>query len=300
MFLVFVLFILFATTFVFGEAAISYVSPIFLVGVRMLFASVLLSAYQFVLNRSSLRLRSKDIPLIIITSIFLMYITYAVEFWSFQYISGAKVALIWNLSPFFTALIAYFALKEIMTVKKFLGLVIGFLGFIPVLVAPTAEEAGMISLLNITWPEFLLALSVMGAAYGWILFRHVMDRGYQPLVINAYAMCVAGILCLITSYFLEGPWDPVPVYNMIFATGYTIYLTVVGNVICFNLYGYLLKRYSTTYLSFCGSMTPLFAAIIQYFYLGKAVGIPFIVTLILVSFGLYIFYQEELRQGYVK
>jgi len=126
-----------------------------------------------------------------------------------------------------------------------------------------------------------------------------MDRGYQPLVINGYAMIISGVFSLITSLAWE-PWNPLPVSNWPLALWYIFYLTLVGNIICFNLYGYLLKKYSTTYLSFCGFMTPIFAAILQYFFFGNPVGIPFIITLVLVSIGLYIFYQEELRQGYIK
>ncbi len=299
MFLVLLLFALFGSTFVFGEAAVLYVKPVFFVMIRMFLAGFLILAYQFFQDRASLKVRPKDWWVIGQTSFYLLFFAYIIEFWVLQYVTGAKVSLLWNLSPFVTAVFAYFWFSEKMTPKKLLGLGFGFFGFIPILLAPAAREESIGGLFSLSWPELLLIVAVIAAAYGWIMFRRVMDRGYQPLVINGYAMIIAGVLSLIVSLIFE-PWNPVPVLNWSHAIWYILYLTLVGNLICFNLYGYLLKRYSTTYLSFCGFMTPIFSAILQYFYFGNPVGIPFVITLVLVSIGLYIFYQEELRQGYVK
>ena len=43
---------------------------------------------------------------------------------------------------------------------------------------------------------------------------------------------------------------------------YSFALVIIANIIGYNLYGYLLSRYSATFLSFAGFMTPLFAALL--------------------------------------
>ncbi|HJM69197.1 MAG TPA: DMT family transporter [Candidatus Babeliales bacterium] len=299
MLLIMILFALFGSTFVFGEAAVRYVQPVFFVMIRMFIAGFLMLGYQFFKDRPSLSIKKKDWLMLFQTSFFLLFFAYVIEFWVLQYVTGAKVSLLWNLSPFITAIFAYYFFNEKMTGKKILGLVIGFLGFIPILIAPAQREHLIHKMFSLSWAETILIIAVIAAAYGWIVFKRVMDRGYQPTVINGYAMVISGFLSLLLSLVSES-WTPFPVSNWAMAGWYIFYLTLVGNIICFNLYGYLLNRYSTTYLSFCGFMTPMFAAIIQYFYFGNPVGIPFILSLILVSIGLYIFYQEELRQGYIK
>lgn len=280
MFLVMLLFALFGSTFVFGEAAVWYIRPVFFVMIRFFLAGTLILGYQWFRNRASLVVKFKDWWPLVQTSFFLFFFAYVIEFWVLQFVSGAKVSLIWNLSPFVTAVFAYFWFKELMTSKKFLGLAIGFLGFFPLLMAPSVREDMAGTVFNISWPEAILIIAVFASALGWILFRRMMDRGYQTLVINGYSMIIAGFLSLFTSLMFEGPWNPVPVLDWYKGLWYIFYMTLVGNLICFNLYGYLLKRYSTTYLSFCGFMTPLFAAVIQYFYLGNAVGKEFIITLV--------------------
>jgi len=73
-------------------------------------------------------------------------------------------------------------------------------------------------------------------------------------------------------------------------------LILIGNIICYNLYGKLLHRYSATTLSFFGCTTPLFAALFGWFWLREEVSPWFYVTALLVGVGLYIFYQEELKE----
>jgi drug/metabolite transporter (DMT)-like permease len=55
--------------------------------------------------------------------------------------------------------------------------------------------------------------------------------------------------------------------------------------------------YSATALSFFGFIIPFFTSIMGWFWLGEEVNIWFFISLIIVSFGLYLFYQEELKQG---
>jgi drug/metabolite transporter (DMT)-like permease len=71
-------------------------------------------------------------------------------------------------------------------------------------------------------------------------------------------------------------------------------LIAISNLICYNLYGYLLKKYSVTFVSFAGFITPLFTALFGWWYLGEVVTWPFYVSAIIVFAGLCIFNQEEL------
>ena len=75
----------------------------------------------------------------------------------------------------------------------------------------------------------------------------------------------------------------------------TIALIIISNFICYNLYGFLLKRFSATFLSFAGFITPLFSAFFGWFYLGELVPATFYASATVVFAGLFIFYQEELQ-----
>jgi drug/metabolite transporter (DMT)-like permease len=70
-----------------------------------------------------------------------------------------------------------------------------------------------------------------------------------------------------------------------------------SNVICYNLYGYLLKKYSATLVSFVGFTQLIFATAYGRIFLGEHVEPYFIVASGIILVGLYIFYSEELKQG---
>jgi hypothetical protein len=49
-----------------------------------------------------------------------------------------------------------------------------------------------------------------------------------------------------------------------------------------------------------GCIIPLFTAFFDWMLLDIAVSSHFFVALLVAGFGVYLFYQEELRQGYIK
>jgi drug/metabolite transporter (DMT)-like permease len=62
---------------------------------------------------------------------------------------------------------------------------------------------------------------------------------------------------------------------------------------------YLFRHYTVTFLSFAGFTTPLFAALFGKIFLGESVGLHFFFSLAVVSLGLWLFYGEEIKQGYI-
>ncbi len=295
------LYALFGTTFILGKEAVSIVPPIFFIGVRMMLASIILLGFIKLWQRESLAVKRKDVPWFVGIVLFHIYIAYVFEFVGMQYLTGGKACLMYNLSPFITALFSYIFFSEVMTLRKWIGLAIGFLAFIPSLIFQTsAQEASAGGFGFISWGELLLIISVVSASAGWIFMRKLTrELGYSYFFVNTVGMLGGGILALATSYPLE-VW---PSCNSLITNWpflYTLFgLILIGNIICFNLYGYLLASYSATILSFFGFVTPLFAALFGWLWLGETVHWTFYVTVALVTFGLYEFYQEELKQGYI-
>lgn len=312
MFLIALLYILFASTFTFSKAALEYASPIFLIAIRFLVAGGILCAYQW-FRGNSLKIKKVDWPLCAQLIFFTYYLSFATDNWALQYISSSKACLIYNLSPFVTAALSYFLFKSKITFRQAIGLTIGFLGFMPILFdqyynGDTTNVIGFISV-----AEGVLLVSVISAAYGWLVMKQLINRGYSIVTINGVGLLGAGIIAIVHSLLTEGwpviqargGYDIVPLRNMVTALvpfGYTnvvmfsiylILLVLIAHIICYILYGYLLRYYSATFLSFAGFTTPLFAAILGWLLLGERISWYFILTLVIVSYGLYIFYQDE-------
>ena len=161
----------------------------------------------------------------------------------------------------------------------------------------------------ISMPELALLIAVISTSYGWIAMKNlVVVRGYSTIMVNGIAMLGGGILAILSAVLVEkSPWiraaiDPgwglSPVaYAQWAVFGYTLFLILIANVICFNLYSWLLHHYSTTFISFAGFTTPLFAALFDLLYFGQGVSMSFFSTIGLVGIGIYIFYQDELKNS---
>lgn len=292
---------LWSSVFALGKMTLQYCPPLFLTGARMLIAGVLLLLFLAIFKRSSFKLNRIQIFSIFLLAFFSIYLTNALEFWGLQYLSAAKTCFIYSLSPFFAALFSYLHFKEKMNPQKWLGLGIGFLGFIPVLLTQTGSEELFSAFSFFSWP----ALAIMGAAlcsvYGWVILRLVVkDHSISPLMASGASMLLGGLIAFGHSFLVEN-WNPIPVSAQNFSPFLqgTLLMTLVSNIICYNLYGMLLKRFTATFLSFMGLLSPIFASLNGLIFLGEPISWTIILSTGIVCLGLWIVYRAELKQGYI-
>ncbi len=238
-------------------------------------------------------------------SVFSIYLTNVLEFWGLQYLTSAKTCFIYSLSPFFAALFSYIHFGEKMNPKKWIGLFIGLLGFIPVLLTQSSSEESFKKFFLISWPE----LAIMGAAlfsvYGWVLLRLLVKgeddkNSISPIMANGSSMIIGGMMALVHSLFVDN-WSPIPIQHgnmshFLIGVGTIIF---ISNIICYNLYGYLLKKFTATFLSFAGLLSPVFASLTGWMILGEKPSWTILLSTLIVISGLWFVYQAELKQGYI-
>ncbi len=294
---------MYASLFTLGKAILSYIPPILFVGMRMLIGGIILLSFSRWIKKISFVVQKAHYLWFCALILCHVYLSYTLEYVSMQHLSSVKACLLYNLSPLVTVLLSYIVFKERMTLKKWIGLLIGFFGFIPLLVEqsePTEIAWHYFITRFISLPELLMLVSVIFACMGWICVKKLTaDFKYSYFFVNGVAMFFGGICALLTSFCFE-TWPAVSVMTSSTMWSYLAAIILIGNVMAYNLHGKLLSIYSATIISFVGSFTPLFAALFGWFFLHEAISLGFWITLALVSFGLFIFYQEELRQGYIK
>jgi drug/metabolite transporter (DMT)-like permease len=203
--------------------------------------------------------------------------------------------VLYNLTPFITALLSYWWFKERMTSKKWLGLALGFSAFLPGVICDIMRGC----FFKHVGPQLLTIGAVACSAYGWVLMRRlVKKKNYSPLTVNGMGMFFGGILALLTSGIFES-WSPSPVVDMKAFIYLTLLIVFVANIIFYNFYSFLLKKYTATFLSFAGFLCPLFTALFGMIFLSECIDWTVFFAMGLVCVGLYIFYEEELHQGYI-
>ena len=300
--LVFLLFGMWSIAFPVGKYLLQYSPPIFLTGFRMTLAGVVLLLFLFLRKKIPKTISRRQIISLLALTFFSVYLTNILEFWSLSHLSATKTCFIYSLSPFITAILSYIHLKEKMTPMKCLGIFIGVLGFIPVIMFKTGTEGLLQAFCGFTWPEISMFGAAFFSVYGWVILRIIVkNENMSPFLANGVSMFLGGLLALGTSYFVD-PWNPLPFTLSSFPTLFSnlLFLTFISNIICYNLYGFLLKRYTATLISIFGLLSPIFTSIHSFVILKEPFSPAIILSTFIVLFGLWIVYREEQKQGYIQ
>lgn len=292
--LIILLYALFASSFTIGKILVGYTNPIFLTGIRMLLSGIILLIYQYFFVREHFRFQKKDIWLYLQVILFGIYGNYILRFWALGFLPSSKTNFFYNFAPFFSSFYSYLLFNERMSYQKWIGLAIGLVGMIPILLNGNTEEALVThQFFFISVPEIAVIISVLFHSYSWIVVRQlVRDHYYQPMMINSITMTCGGLLALVTSFFVE---KYVTIADPTTFFGWLALVIIISNIICYTLYGHLLKTYTATFLSFAGFLSPVFGALYGWAFLQEEITWHFYISGIIVLTGLYIFYKDELE-----
>jgi len=265
----------------------------------MFIAGILLLGYQYLTQKHTLIWNKKLAFRLVILAFFNIYLTNACEVWALKHLPSAKTCLIYSLCPFASALLSFFLFSEILHYKKWMGLIVGFVGFLPIMLENVSPEDLQDSFFVFSLPELVMVIAAFSSVYGWILLKKIVTEDkISPMIANGMSMLIGGALSLAHSYFIEHEeWNPLPITNYTLFLESSLYLLIVSNFICYNLYGFLLKKYTATFMSFAGFTTPLFTAIFGWILFGETVSAYFYLSIGVIFCGLLIFKQEEIRSG---
>lgn len=298
MYLILVLYAVFASVFSISKSLISHSEQaIFIAGIRMSIAGIVLLIMGRILHKQTpLKYDRKLIFRISLLGICLFLISNYFTTWGLKHISPIKSCLIHNLSPFITFTISCLLLSEKISLMKIMGLILGFLGMIPIFYQKIHSNisSGNFTVFS-SLPEISTLIGVSFFCFGWVLMKQILEKNkeHSTFAINGIAMLSAGILGLMISFFL---YDKIEISNVSGFAYDLILIIFLMNVIYSNLYSYLLKRHSATFLSLSSFLAPLFSALYAWIFAGEIVGISFFISLAILIFSLFIFYQDDFRK----
>lgn len=293
-------FFLWTICFSLSKIALQYSSPIFLTAFRMGLAGCILVIYlHFFKNLQRKILKSDYLPLAAF-ALFSMYFTNIFEFWGLKHVSAAKTCFLYSLTPFFTIALSYVHFGEKISWLKSFGIVLAFLALIPVLLTKSGSEDLFRLSSFLSLPELSVIAAAFFSTYGWIILRMLMkNNALSPLVVNGYGMALGSIFAFTHSGFVEN-WS-IPSYTL--AKSFllpVLLITLISNLICYNLYSYLLKHLTATFLSFVGLLSPIFTSISSFILLGEPISLEIIFSSALMLVALFFVYYAEIQQGYIQ
>jgi drug/metabolite transporter (DMT)-like permease len=246
--------LIWGSTWLFIKLGLSDLPPFTFAGIRFVIASAILFAI-IKTRRLALPRERADWMLLAITGVLSFSLNYGLLFWGEQYISSGLAALLQATIPAFGLVIAHFYLSgEQMTWGKIFGVVMGVAG-----VAVIFSNQ-----LNVAGPQALAgcAALVVGsacAAYANVL---VKARGghLDPAILAGGQMLFGLIPLLLVGVPLEG--NPLHFNWTTMAIVSLFYLAIVGSVVAFLLYYWLVQHMDVTNTMLIALVTPVIAVIL--------------------------------------
>jgi drug/metabolite transporter (DMT)-like permease len=252
------------STWLFIKLGLEDLPPFTFAGIRFVIACTILFSWIRI-RRLPLPKKRADWILLAITGILAFGLNYGLLFWGEQYISSGLAALLQATIPAFGLVFAHFHLPgERLTWARVGGVVMGVCG-VGVVFSNQLAVAGPQALVGCV----ALILSSICAAYSNVL---VKARGTKmdPAILAAGQMLFGMLLLLAVGIPLEGNpmhfhWTPMALIAL-------FYLALVGSVIAFLLYYWLVLNIDVTKSMLIALVTPVVAVILGMIVLDEEIG----------------------------
>lgn len=242
------------STWLFIKLGLEDLPPFTFAGIRFVIACAIICLLISV-RRIHLPNQRRDWLLLLVTGVLSFTVNYGLIFWAEQHISSGLAALLQATTPAFGLVIAHLHLPaERMTWAKMIGVVLGVFG-VGVVFSNQLSIAGGLALagcIGVVFSSIVVAYSnVLVKAYG---------RNLEPAILAAGQMFFGLIPLLLIGIPLEGNplqyhWTPLAVVSL-------FYLAIVGSVVAFLLYYWLIHNMDVTKTMMISLVTPVVAVML--------------------------------------
>lgn len=252
------------STWLFIKLGLADLPPLTFAGIRFVIACVILFSI-IRLRRIQLPQARSDWSLLAITGILSFGFNYGLVFWGEQYISSGLAALLQATLPAFGLVFAHLHLPgERLSWAKSGGVVLGVCG-VGVVFSNQLHVSGRQALAGCV----ALILSAMFAAYSNVLVKK-SGKHLDPAILAAGQMFFGLLLLLAVGIPLEG--NPLRYHWSTVALMSLLYLAVVGSVIAFLLYYWLVLNMDVTKSMLIALVTPVVAVLLGMIVLDEQIG----------------------------
>ncbi|MDQ6652397.1 MAG: EamA family transporter [Acidobacteriota bacterium] len=242
------------STWLFIKLGLGDLPPFTFAGIRFVIACAILFSL-IAARRIPLPRQRKDWALLAITGFLTFSLNYGLVFWGEQYISSGLAAVLQSTMPAFGLLLAHLYLPaERMTPLRIVGVVMGIVG-VGVIFSNQLSVSGPRALVG----SAALVLSALSGAYSNVLVK-ARAKHLDPSITAAGQMLFGLVPLLALGFLLEG--NPLQFHWTPRALVSVLYLAIVGTVIAFVLYYWLVQHMEVTKTLLISLITPVVAVIL--------------------------------------
>jgi len=286
LFIIVVTIVFWAFAFPFIKIGLQELSPVNLTILRLWIACIVFLILFITRSKKLSKLQKKDIPQIFLLG-FLGVIVYHLGLnYGEQYISASAASLIIATIPVFVVILAAIFLKEKITLKIVLGVILSLLGVIIISIAGKPDAS-----LEITYLLGAIAVligALVGAGYTIVGKKMLQRYSGTSLTVYAFLLGSLGLIPFVSTSLVE------EVINLSL-TGWCIilFLGVCPTVIAYILWYVALEIKNASELSVYLYFIPVLSTIISYIIFKEVITWLFIFGGALVILGLYIVNKQN-------
>jgi len=242
--------LIWGSTWLVIREGLSDLPPYTSLAARLLLASIVFAAVAPFMARVEGG-RPPSLRLTLIHGVLILALPYSIIYWVETRLPSGLVSVLWSIFPLLTAVGAHFMLRdERMAPRQWLGLIGGFLG-VALMFATDVSAFGAEGV-----PAgLILLLSPLISALGTNLLKRE-GSGTSSVLMNRNGMFVAAGLVVAWALLMENDaavtWTPRAIFSV-------AYLALVGTVIGFGVYMWLLRHAPATRLALIAYCIPVIA-----------------------------------------
>ena len=259
-----VLCLIWSSTWLFIKLGLADLPPVSFAGIRFVVAASVLWGI-LAIRRAPLPKSARAWGFLALTGFLAFSLNYGFLFWGEQRTSSGLAAVLQATIPAFGLALAHVLLpSDRMTLPKVLGVSLGIAG-VAVIFSDRTTLAGEDALRG--------GIAIVAGAFAVALSNVlVKSRGasFDPVILAGVQMTFGLVPLVVAGFLLEGSpfafrWTPRAVLSV-------LYLALVGSVIAFLLFYWLLQRMDVTRVLLIALVTPVLAVVLGAAVLGERLG----------------------------
>jgi drug/metabolite transporter (DMT)-like permease len=254
------IYILWGTTFFAIRIAVHEVPPLFAAGVRMFLAGLILLAFLWM--RGAVRPTRQEWRNLALLGWLMFVVDYGALFWAEKYVPSGIAAVLSATVPLMTIAFEMFLFRlQPFRWSLVAAVLLGF-GGVGILMLPDPRQK--LPLI----PCVAILLGTAGWCLGTVLSRKLVLPASRPVTAGGSMMIGGATLLLVSGAFGElHPWPHIS-RNAVLALAYLILL---GSVLAFTAYVWLLGRMPASKVASYAYVNPVVAVALGYFAAGEPI-----------------------------
>ncbi|MCT4615376.1 MAG: EamA family transporter [Marinifilaceae bacterium] len=290
------LYIGWGSTYMAISVALEYFPPFMLAGIRFFVAGLIFLVYT--LFQPVKIPKKKEIAKICLSGFLVLLLGSGSVIWVEQYLSTGLTSIVWASLPICMAIIDRKSWKIFQSNYKLaFGLLIGFVG-----VSVLFWDIELIkSLGNGSLLVFIVAIGgVLCFAMGSLYAKKLSNTTSTSLTV-AIQLIFAGLASLSISLVLGEKYASTPINSVWVALLALAYLIIVGSIIAYFCYLWLLKILPASVVGTYTYVNPSVAILLGWFFLNEAISEQKLVALALIFIGVFVvnYYKSKNTNHYV-